>query len=412
MIPKISRYSLIAVAIVVLAAILPQVYNTLFDVRINFPYITYSVVTDDFFIMKIEGDKSHFVDTKGNEYSQEEFLTATPVANFFYSLSKGNMPDSVDGVPLIVPQLREERFRLMLRPQRYSKPEYQLYPLFESQPEFGLAFPDDFFRIGNDRIEFITADSNTVNKQKSRLFTTALKEAAFSFPANIVAGIPSPMKSRADGWFITDSSGQLFHLKMEKGKPYVKHIATPEGFEIKAIFATDFRNREFHGMIITRDNKMFLLGIPNYKLIEVPVYDYNPATEWMLLSGSLFNRTVTLISDAEFKSYSLNRDYEIIDTYSEARPMKAEMTVGKVFDYLFPFHINFVTAKSKFIQFNANGFGNLNWIYLNILLLAIAFFLIKWKKLRIANNLLDLAIVAVTGIFGFIAVFMFPNKEF
>jgi len=411
MLPKLSRYSLIVVSIVVLAAILPQIYNTLFDVRINLPYITYSTVADDFFIMKSNAGKTYFKDTEGNEYTQKEFLKSTPISNYFYLVANGGMPDSIKGVKITVPKLRREGFRLMLRPQRYSAPEYHLYPLFESEPEFGLSFPKDFFRI-NNRIEFIDAKTNTIEEEKSQLFTEALLKNGFEFPANLVAGIPSIMKSRADGWFITDRTGKLYHLKMVKGSPYVKHISTPAGFDIKAIFCTDFNNREFYALMVTQDNRLFLLGIPDYKLTEIPIYDYKPLKQKMLFSGNLFDRTFTLVGNSSVKAYSLDRDYKIIDTYSEGRPVKSEMLMGKVFDYLFPFYINFEIPESKFIQFNINGYANYYWIYLNIILFGLTFFLIKKGNKRLSNIIPDLIIVAVTGLFGFIVIHLFPNKEF
>lgn len=411
MLPKVSRYFLVIVAIVVLANVLPQIYNTLFDVRINRPYITYSNLTGDFFIMNTGGKKLSFSDTKGNKYSQEEFMNKTPVVNAFYQVANGILPDSLNGVKLNINELRNETFRQFIRSQQFSSPAYRLYPLFESKPKFGLHFPDDFFRI-NDRIEFIDAKTNKIEEVKSEKFTKALQNAGFKFPADVISGIPSPMKSRADGWFLTDSRGALYHLKMVKGDPYVRHISTPDNFKIKKIFCTDFRNREFYAVIVANNDHLYILGNPNYKLTKFPIADYKSGIQNLQFSGNLFNRLVVISDHHEVKAYSLDRDYQTIDIYKKQRRSKSEMLVGKIFDVVFPFHINFQSSKSRFIKFAASGYENLYWIYLNIIFLGITFFIIKRKRRKISNNILDLLIVAGTGIFGFIAIFLFPNKEF
>lgn len=411
MLPKISRYFLIIIAIIVLANILPRIYNTLFDVRIHTPYITYSTLMDDFYIMKRGDEQNTFIDTKGLEYTQEEFMANTPVVNAFYHVSNGTLPDSVNGVRLNIQQLRNEYFFQRMAPRDFSAPNYDLYPLLESQPKFGLTFPKDFFRI-NDRIEFIDAQSNTINEEKSREFTDALQKADFVFPAKIVAGMPTLMKSRDDGWFLTDSKGALYHLKMIKSEPYVKHISTPEGFKVKEIFCNDFRSREFLALIVTENNNLFIIDYRDYSLTEFPISDYNPAKETLSIRGNMFHRTVTLAGNNYIKAYALNRSYDKVNEYEEQWLSKSEMIGGKIADYIFPFTISFESSASRYITFLFKGFGGYHWIYLNALLLGITFLLIRIQRKRLSNNILDLAIVSGTGLFGFIAIYMFPNKEY
>ena len=78
--------------------------------------------------------------------------------------------------------------------------------------------PDDYFRIGK-RMEFIVAKTNKVDEAKSKLFTDALSAEGFAFPANLIAGLPTTRKSKDEGYFLTDSREQLFHIKMIKGQP-------------------------------------------------------------------------------------------------------------------------------------------------------------------------------------------------
>ena len=107
-----------------------------------------------------------------------------------------------------------------------------LYPLFESESDrVNLELPPDFFRINNS-IEFITASTNDINLEKSKLFNQVFINKGFSFPAKIIAGIPTTRKSIDEGYFIVDNTNKLFHLKMTKGQPYFEYIQTPDNIVI------------------------------------------------------------------------------------------------------------------------------------------------------------------------------------
>ncbi len=178
MIPKLSRYLLVVLALTTFAYVLPAIYNTLFDVRINLPYTTYSTTKKEYYSSHWIDGKSVFTDRHGNTYSQQEFMDNTPVENFYYHLSKGTMPDSIAGMKIYPQQLQKETFMAWMELENMNVPEYGINPLFESQSEFGLAFSKDYFRIRN-RIEFIDAKSNKLNEAKSKLFTEALSRGRF-----------------------------------------------------------------------------------------------------------------------------------------------------------------------------------------------------------------------------------------
>ncbi len=52
------------------------------------------------------------------------------------------------------------------------------------------------------------------------------------------------------------------------------------------------------------------------------------------------------------------------------------------------------------------------WLFLHVLLIITQVFVIRKKGLMIGKNIIDLAIIGVTGIFGFIGVNFFQNKFF
>ena len=63
---KISRYLIVIVTVFVLSNVLPHIYNTLFDVRIDLPFVSYSIINEDFIISRRENGETVYTDTKGN----------------------------------------------------------------------------------------------------------------------------------------------------------------------------------------------------------------------------------------------------------------------------------------------------------------------------------------------------------
>lgn len=411
MLPKISRYLLVLLSIITLAYALPVIYNTLFDSRIDTPYITYSELNKEYLVMRNVDGKPTFVDRKGKTYTQQEYMNVTPVANFQYHLSRGTLPDSLNGVKLNPKQLQYESFFQYISPDKLYTPVYGLYPLFESEPEFGLSLPADVFRI-NKRMEFIDAKSNRIDERKTDLYTGILQQNGFAFPAKLAAGIPSVMKRRDQGWFIEDQNGKLYHLKMLKGKPYFKKIPNTENVRVKHIICNDFDSDEFYALIISVDNKLYTLNKKDYSMSLLPVPDYDPEKQTLLVSGNLFNKTVLLVGERSVRAYTIDRNYRQIDQLNTSFPIKAEMTNGKIFSAIFPFYLQLSSPYTEFIKMAYHKVPGYNWLLLNLVFLIISLVWMKREERKLSRGIPDLVIVALTGVFGFLAVWMFPDKTY
>lgn len=411
MIPKLSRYLLVALAVVTFAYVLPAIYNTLFDARINMPYTTYSTTKKDYYAAHWTDGKSVFTDRKGKQYSQQEFLDNTLIENYYFHLSKGTFPDSLNGQKLYPQQLQKESFNAWVEPELLNVPNYAINPLFESQPEFGLSFSKDYFRI-NNRIEFIDAKSNRVNEAKSIQFTEALNKEGFSYPAGIISGMPTLMKKRDDGWFITDSRHQLFHLLMVKGAPVVKKIALPAGMQLRHIICNDYDANEFFAILITTDNRIFVLNRKDYSTTQMPVEGYNATNMSMIISGTLFNKTVAVKSDKGLQLTTFDREYRVIDKHFMPVAQKSEMAIGKVSAAIFPFQLQLSSPHDSFISFHLKDSNSWTFLALNLLLVIITVILMRKEGKSLSRGIPDLVIVALTGIFGFLAVHIIPNKQY
>lgn len=399
------------VIVITLAYVLPSIYTTLFDTRIDRPYITYSETTKEYFIQKSLHGKPGFVDRKNKVYDQYQFMDANPINNFYYHLSKGTLPDSFAGVKLVPQLMQKEMLYIYAEPHILNAPVYGLYPLFESRPEFGLSYPKDMFRITH-RIEFIDAKSNVINEEKSKQFSAALDKEGFAYPAKLVAGLPTLMKRKDEGWFITDSKEQFFHLVMIKGQPYVKKIALPEGVTLKYIIAHDSEADEFFAVLIAKNNSVHVLNKRDYSTTQFPINGYTPENTTMLISGNMFTKTIALQEETGTRLFTVDRQYKLLDQYALPLAQKSTMSVGKVFSFLFPFHLALSSSYSQFIRFtpvDSNAFG---WIILNVIFLVITVWLIRREGRSLSRSIPDLIIVALTGIFGFLAVHIVPNKQY
>lgn len=403
---KFSRYILVLIAIVVASVALPSLYWTIFEKVPKSPQIYYSCIIDDFVI--VEGQTR--VDTKGTTYTNNEYERILPFMFFRQLISDGTMPDSIKGVMMEPSSIGRASSFFRYTPKKLNSPHPSLYPMLESKSgKVNLVMPEDYFRIGK-RMEFIDAKSNKVNEEKSALFTKALSENGFVFPANIIAGIPSNRKSCDEGYFITDADGSLFHVKMVKGQPVAKKIDMPEKLDIAYIEAVDIRSKEFYCYVFTRNQGVFILMQDVYDLKRLPIEGFDPETMTFRMSSDLFNKCITISGANWFKAVAIDDMFEIIDSHEDSWDGLYDRTEGRLFAALFPFEIKTSDDNSSYVNLYFKSSPGFLWIITNIISLFAVIFVLKKRGWGIKSNIVDLAIVALTGVFGLIAVLFFPNK--
>lgn len=409
---RISRYILVFTAIIGSAIALPNLYWTIMEKPVNGPFVTYSCIDKTFMIQ--HGSPSGVVreDTKGNKLTREQYEKKLPMLYFMQLVTSGTMPDSINGIEMDMKNLRRARSTYRFQPKFMDSPQLGLYPLFESESgRVNLEMPDDFFRIA-ERVEFIEAKTNSVKEEKSTLFTNALAKRGFEFPSKIIAGLPTTKKSCDEGYLITDTKNQLFHLKMAKGKPYVKRISLPEDLSFKWIECVDFPNKQYYAYMISSNNEVYIVNQDTYELLKLPVEGFNPETDDLKIYGDFFNYNVIIEGDNYMKNYALDTKFNKVDIYEEKWNDRYHRAEGKVFDTLFPFELTLKSQVSHYIDFRINYSRSLNWLLLSILLVAGQIFWLRRQKINLKNHLIDICLIAVTGIFGFIAVNIFQNKFF
>ena len=408
---KISRIILVLVAILVLAMTLPVLYWMAFEQPVKRPFILYSCLDDDFFIMR-QGKPNTFEDTHGNTYTREKYEQKLPMMNFQQLMVSGQMPDTIHGKAMDMHDIGRNRSFARFKPEEMNCPKPALFPMFESQSgRANIEMPDDFFRI-TWRVEFLEAATNTIREEKSRLFSAALYHHGFIFPASRIEGLPTTRKSCDEGYLIVDSSSQLFHLKMIKGMPFVKKVTLPEGLKFKHIQCVDFKDKKYYAYLFSEKNEIFILTRDEYELVKFPVTGFNAENCELKIYGDLFNYNVTIENEDHTDVVILDKEYKKVKSYREGWPLISNRKEGKIFGYIFPAQLSMEDPTSKYINFYWKGSGGMGWILLNLILVGVHLFILHRRKAGVKGNIADLVIVSVTGIYGFIAVNLFRNKFF
>ncbi len=408
---KISRYILVLITIMAMAVALPKFYWLAFEKPVRTPFIMYSSSEKDFIILRRENEIIR-TDTKGNSYTREEYEQKLPLFYARQLLISGAMPDSVNGVAMDIHEINHFRSHFRFKPREMKKPEPGLYPLFEAESgRANLEMPSDFFRI-SDRMEFVDAVSNTIDEKKTQMFTTVLNNRAFHFPAKKIAGIPTTRKSVEEGYIIVDAKDEMYHVKMIKGKPYVKKFAVPDGLIFKHISCVDFSDKKYYCYLISNENELYILTQDDYRFIQLPFEGFDPDQDELRIYGNMFNYTMTAKREGQIKAVALNSNYEKVDEYIETWTKREETKQGKAANILFPVQLSLSSKNNSYINLYPTWPKSYGWIILNLLFVVVQVVIIRRSHLKPGKNIIDLAIVAVSGIFGFIAVNFFQNKFF
>ncbi len=407
---KLSRYLLVVIGIMVAAIAIPELFWTIFREGVRTPNVMYSQVIDDFIIVKAGADGTVRVDPQGNIYTREETEQLLPLLFFRQLSADGNMPDSLRGVEMEHAIISRHRGSYSFMPRNINTPKPVLLPLMEARSgRVNLALPEDFFRLKH-RMEFIVAETNRVDKEKSRLFNDALTNAGFASPARLIAGIPTTLKSKDEGYFIKDNEGHLFHLKMIQGEPVVARIEIPDHMDIVHIECVDMRTEEFYAYLYTSDNQVYVLLDEVYYLQRLPIEGFDRKRDRLRVRYDLFGKTISVIGDHFIKVTRVDEIYEVVDTYEEYWTPRHQRSDHRLFAWIFPFELRMQVPDSRFAGFFFHFAHGYHWLWLHAALVGLTIWLLRRKNRDLKKNIPDLLLILATGMFGFVSTRVFPNK--
>lgn len=293
---------------------LPWCYTFFTSRASSVPFTLYSGVLGDFVQIGVEEGKEIVRrDLSGNVYTQNQVDSLLP---FFYVrqlMADERFPDTIKGIPVSPREVQMTNFTFRSSPKEINAPIVPLYPLLESKSKrVDLEMPDDVFRMTDSGMEFVRMTSNTVDEEKSRRYTEALKKKGFVFPAYRVAGNPTARKEYDEGYLLLDSERKLFHLKQVVGRPYVRAVVLPEGVKLEYLFVTEFRSRQTLGFLTDVNHHLYVLDT-KYGVACTGVPSYDPEKEAMTVFGNLMDWTVSIKGEDYAACYALEaRNYSLL----------------------------------------------------------------------------------------------------
>jgi len=399
---KISRFCLIFLLASVITIYGEPQFRKFFLKKEYTPQVNYSSILKKFLITEFgSGSGKKYCDEDGNEYTRFEYQSFLPMIYYRDLLVWKKLPDKVDDTDITPRKIEKNRQLIMLKGYEFDSPQINLYPLYESASVFSqIEKPLSMFRV-KDSMEFIDLETNRVDKKKSELFTKALKEKGFCFPAKDLFGNRNRRKPFDEGYFVKDFSGKLFHLKMENGLPFIKDTGIRPESEIKFIKFEENLRKEFYGIMFTQDNGIFLITYDNYKLIKLPVdnFDYTRMSFFMICD--LMKRTIRINNGAYIYTVITDNDYNLVASHKLLLE-RYDKNAEKYSNLVFPLSFNRSVENSGYVHFSPEY--HVEGIFSG-LLCAVVFVLInRFKKLKIKDSAGYLVLAGTLGPAFLIAV--------
>lgn len=410
----LARWSLLVLAIALLAVWLPMGKDLLFDYRFGKTDLFYSPVIERFVYKELLGDGHQFVyrDEAGNDYAREAFEALIPFIYYKNMELWGKLPLELQGQRFNKASIQAARQVLQLDPKELPehRPRIQLFPLLESNPgRARLRFPEDIMRPGH-RLTFIDSDANRIDAGLTRNFTEAMTAAGFAFPVAATFGRVSILKPFDAGFFLLDAEDQLFHLKRVDDAPTVARVALPAGLEVRHVKVAENKRGEFLGLVLAADDQLFLLGQQDYALTPLPLPQYDPDRMALKILFNPLQRTAVYSDQTRIHAVVMDLDFQPIDHYSREMAMARVRPVDRLWSALLPFSLALEDPNGRYLRWQPRLHGQTALLGIG-LALPLAYWWLRRRGLRRRDLLPSLLLVAVTGLYGLLANLLFPPER-
>ena len=349
------KYIIGFLALVVLAWLLPSVYELVSPRTDKTPFVVYSCLDSTFIRFDMRDKQVHYIDFRGQEFSKIEADSLLPLFSFRQLVAEGRLPDSLYGVALTPKLIQQNAIHFKTSPKQLNKPAAGLYTMLESASgRVDLQLPPDVFRLTEDGLEFIDCETNRVNKAKSLSFSRELTKHGFTFPVRLIWGNGSTRKDYDNGFLLTDSENKLFQLKMVKGTPWVREIRNDK-FEINQyiqLFTIEPANRQLIGFVVSDDYQFYAVR-SNGELAHIEIDAYDPQTMQITIVGDLFHWTITEYTASDSRYYAV--DASTFEQVAREIVPDPERTLSQRIErVLLPVRLRFTSWRTQLIAPNIN----------------------------------------------------------
>ncbi|MCW7753782.1 DUF4857 domain-containing protein [Desulfobotulus sp. H1] len=402
----LSRWVLCLSALLVMASVLPRMFDLAFRQATPVPFVLFSPVDNLFFMSGTLADGQRiYRDETGREYDRKTFMAKTPLFWFRDVFAWGMMPRLIEDVPITRKTVEEGSQIFRYRPGDLPSVSIPLWPLLESASDFSnLRLPETMF-WNDGALVFENGITRKRDESMTRKVGQSLSDAGFSFPVQAVWGNPTTRKSHDDGYFLKDGKGRLFHLQQIKGEPVCLDTGVSGIGAIRYLVVSEDERRELYGYFITDDGRFHLLMQEDYRVISPDLMSFDPETMGLLFMADMLGRTVVYGNAEQWYALRLSLDYDILHSYGEkvAPALSPSIRFFKttLFPFIFQTKAEYGKGAALSIQFSglAAMYGTL---FFSSLFLAIRKRVTGSFRVRLYEAVLLLS----CGLYGFVVLFM------
>lgn len=392
---------------------IPALVRKMTDDSKSYPLLYYSARLKELCILDFREMKDAFKDIHGNVYPRTQYDSLLPLMNYRQLAMNGTLPDSLDGHALDVKVLRTKQVMFRFRPVDVFSPLPEMGVLLEAMPKRGkLTLPGDYFRMDAEGITFVDAQTNRTDEVKSRKFTEALRDKGFQFPAKAFWGNPTVRKAYEEGYFCQDSKGDLYHLKMVNGRPFVKNTGISRQLDIRWFTMSEVSDKRFYGYLFGERGEMGILeSTPEdggYCFVPLDIRPVDITKDEVSILGNMLYWTVR-VSDAEgMDCYGL--DAATLKSLSDYHQDRKRVLWDNLAELAFPIILSPISADSGDISWYVDACSPKAWIV--SIVLAMLLLACLRKKINLRKQVLLAIFVAVTGPAGLVAVLFMPFERY
>lgn len=411
---KAYNILLIALGIVVLSWFLPWLYSIVFPSAASDPFIAYSPVNDRMIVSETGDDKNlaiYSLDADGNReegsYTKEQRDSLLPQIYYTQLMAREALLDTIAGIEVGVAAFKHSQWVFSALPRDINKVMPEVYLMMESMPaRIDLEDPKEVFRFRDGKVEFIDMETNAVIEGRSKRFTDIFNERGFALPMRAYSANITSRKPYDEGYLMVDANGDLYHTKMQAGRPYMMKVNKPDSVNVAHVYIMENIDTRHHGIISDENHNLYVLERAGYRLIPLPVGKVDPEKEKISIVKNIFNWVVKVTGPEGVRWTALDSDdYHRLASYSKTYTESASQ---KAATYIFPYELSFTSVSDCYAS---PRFEYFSWhaIFLNVVL-AVILFVVYRRRGRVAPCIAACSVITlIFGIFAFIPLMIVKN---
>ncbi len=231
-------------------------------------------------------------------------------------------------------------------PLDINKRKAEVYMMMESMPpRFELQDPKEAF-ILDGAIEFVDMATNTVNKRRSQDFARVMADRGFRFPLRSYSADITTRKPYDEGYLLVDDAGDIYHLKMQAGKPYMAKVSRPDTVEARHVFILENPETRHLGLVSDTRRNLYVLEKAGYRLTRLPIDDVDPGRDRISIFKTYFNWVVKLRAGDVVRWVAIEPgNYGLLGRYERQDEPSA---IAGTASYIFPFVLSFTGLEDSY----------------------------------------------------------------